>query len=981
MTASSPYAPRRSSSLLSTSSGRAPPLRQSSSIDIAVNSGAAATFLWVFIKFWRRAVSENAGGGKVRALFDGLTEAVNTNLTVSNDRQSKADGGTRSRDSVLGWAVTILGGDESRLGKIALVMIGFIREVLLRSIDAANVILTGVPTVKRLQLNEHKQRIASMMARDSPEVINEGGVEALSGEGMINRQSHDIEVIRSDLQQIDQVLNYWFGQSSPDGAQKTLWMIASSSVELLEQVDADISDKFRSLIWDLCSGSIPNKRYSNLEGGMYFDNGKMQRWISVFGWKGKVATIIALDQLSRHIHRHDRGAPHSIPEQSLLDNIAYDVSQQLQKHHGKELSTGMIPLPMRIFAIMPLRHAANISDYSIVQNDIEASALLHDEMDRMIRRFRKATNRRMASLQDDARREGKLRLKGDVADVNEKKQCCEEKGNKLFDDDQILECFPFQADMSTANDHVVIKTIRMFLKNVKILDTIDSKANKSKSAANIDKGSTAIVSLSGGVDSMVIAAALAFIRDEEASIRNVDPDDVMKIIAIHIDYANRPESGAEAAYVGRYARQLGAKFVCRKIDEVKRGVTARDDYERIAREIRFDLYRQSCREACVGTENNCIGVMLGHHRGDLRENVISNAHKGCGPLELSGMTSVSRNDGVNLFRPLLPLGKFHLHFAFIPNRVTYLRVCASEKTFVFDFAHTYGVPYFKDTTPHWSTRGKLRNRLLPLLEEIYGEGSMNNLSSLAKESDEVRMLFEETVMRPFLNRVTRYPMGIAFETAPWKDLGFFFWKFALRQILHSIGRGMFSDKSTETFLERIRQQKLKEGWLQCRNDYAVYLQENGRVLVLQPHCFPFHERDHYKERTKPVQYDNKIRIGPWNVSANIMTDMTEKECSDLLKTKALKDVEDLMKGSITYFIAAPINDGESVPRPLVHYDSGFTKPSRPFAWKGFDLKVESTLPLLGIDQSKLDKNSLSFGAEDYGKTWMLVKVHLELDCY
>jgi tRNA(Ile)-lysidine synthase TilS/MesJ len=103
--------------------------------------------------------------------------------------------------------------------------------------------------------------------------------------------------------------------------------------------------------------------------------------------------------------------------------------------------------------------------------------------------------------------------------------------------------------------------------------------------------------------------------------------------------------------------------------------------------------------------------MLGHHRGDLRENVLSNAHKGCGPLDLSGMTAVSRNDGIALYRPLLPL----------------------EKTIVFDYAHTFGVPYFKDTTPHWSTRGKLRNKLLPLLQEIYGEGSMNNLSSGRRE--------------------------------------------------------------------------------------------------------------------------------------------------------------------------------------------------------------------------------------------------------
>lgn len=70
-----------------------------------------------------------------------------------------------------------------------------------------------------------------------------------------------------------------------------------------------------------------------------------------------------------------------------------------------------------------------------------------------------------------------------------------------------------------------------------------------------------------------------------------------------------------------------------------------------------------------------VGVMLGHHRGDLRENVLSNAHKGSGPLDLSGMTAVSQNDGVTLYRPLLPL----------------------EKTFILDYAHTFGVPYFKGT--------------------------------------------------------------------------------------------------------------------------------------------------------------------------------------------------------------------------------------------------------------------------------------------
>lgn len=104
-------------------------------------------------------------------------------------------------------------------------------------------------------------------------------------------------------------------------------------------------------------------------------------------------------------------------------------------------------------------------------------------------------------------------------------------------------------------------------------------------------------------------------------------------------------------------------------------MTSRDDYERISRDIRYTTYREAVAKARsdLNQRQMVVGVMLGHHRGDLRENVLSNAHKGSGPLDLSGMTAVSQNDGVTLFRPLLPL----------------------EKSSIFDYAHTFGVPYFK----------------------------------------------------------------------------------------------------------------------------------------------------------------------------------------------------------------------------------------------------------------------------------------------
>jgi hypothetical protein len=298
-----------------------------------------------------------------------------------------------------------------------------------------------------------------------------------------------------------------------------------------------------------------------------------------------------------------------------------------------------------------------------------------------------------------------------------------------------------------------------------------------------------------------------------------------------------------------------------------------------------------------------------------------------------------RNDGVFLFRPLLSM----------------------EKSHIYDYSHKFGVPYFKDTTPHWSTRGKLRNKLLPLLDEIYGEGSLDNLCSLAEESDAAKALLQETVTSPFMQQIKRYPMGITFETSRWKDFGFFYWKFVLRQAVHSAGLGMFSDKSVESFLDRVSAKNVREGWLQCRRDYAVFLQEDGRVFVFYPKSFPFNNGQKIYQGNKPIPIlvGTLIHDGPWTISSEIVN-ATDEVAENLLSTKALGCMEDLMTGNIEYYLKVPVTG-------IVAMVAGFTKQTRPAAWKGFDLKVESTLPLLGVDpcSEEFEKNAL-------------IKVHLFL---
>lgn len=819
--------------------------------------------------------------------------------------------------------------------------------------------------------------------------------------------------IRANQRLIHSVLSYWFGRySSPTVALKQLWMISQQNVALQQTVDREIAAQFGGLLLELASSSfsVPARTDNKKESFVPVldsastaaaqapptttesekkeaahettPNNKppgMSRWHEwchgahgndddahdrafLYGHSGKVAAIIVLDQFSRHIHRllltnsdnNDKNLKkstentvqhrnllllqQSIPKQSVLDALAYRTAVLLTEdlsQNGGGHQMMMLTIPMRIFALMPYRHVATVASVQWTRDQIETLTVDQTQCASMIAAFRKATHRRLAVLQDEARRTGGHKEHGP-------NEMDETTPDNMSRDKHILECGPFLADVTHAADHIVYRTIRDFLIKEGILNDNSAPSRSSKRDPEISSSQRGppicpiVLSLSGGVDSMVIGAVLAHLQNQNSDV-------ALHLVAVHIDYANRPESSAEASYVERYCQEYWpqVQFRCRRIDEVTRGITARDDYERIAREIRYSFYRDAVKEALadVGPTNlssKNVGVVLGHHRGDLRENVLSNAHKGCGPLDLSGMTATSFNDGVTLFRPLLPL----------------------EKTAIFDYAHKFGIPYFKDTTPQWSTRGKLRNKLLPLLEEIYGEGSMNNLSNLAVESDECRALLHKLVIQPFMSCVTYKPMGISFPTAPWRDQGVYFWNCLLREALHSAGFGMFSDKSVESFLKRAcpRSSNIRQGWLQCRKDYAVFLQADGHVYILYPDSFPWRAPANYNGLKHRVGYgfENASNVGPWQISAEVVCrsdsiEWRENDIQSLIRRKVFLSMDSFMVGVFEYYLNVPSVRENEAPHPLVMRT--FTKQSRPIAWRGIDTKIQEFIPLLGVDEN------------------------------
>lgn len=180
---------------------------------------------------------------------------------------------------------------------------------------------------------------------------------------------------------------------------------------------------------------------------------------------------------------------------------------------------------------------------------------------------------------------------------------------------------------------------------------------------------------------MVIAKILSLLRPHF---------NFKELFSLHIDYGNREESKDEAAFVHDWATRHGFTHFERTINEVKRGVTDRSEYEKITRNIRYGFYKEILKSHMGWIEesnhshgishnddgNNqneenqqndglqdyhdrekgleCgLGIIFGHHAGDVQENVLSNIMRGCSPLSLAGMHEAGMTEGVPVWRPLL----------------------------------------------------------------------------------------------------------------------------------------------------------------------------------------------------------------------------------------------------------------------------------------------------------------------------------------
>jgi tRNA(Ile)-lysidine synthetase-like protein len=312
-----------------------------------------------------------------------------------------------------------------------------------------------------------------------------------------------------------------------------------------------------------------------------------------------------------------------------------------------------------------------------------------------------------------------------------------------------------------------------------------------------DKG--AIISLSGGVDSMVTLAILI----------NLQKTHKFPIFTASIDYGLREESNDESKFLEEYIEMFGIKSYVSYVKGVSRKKEesgSRSEFEEESRNLRFNTYKKIIEENKLDSE---LGVFIAHHQDDIVENIFTNSMRGGNILDLEVMKPISKINGVNLYRPFLPF----------------------KKQIIYDFAHLYGIPYFLDTTPIWSKRGKMRNEIFPLLDSVFGVDWRNKLKQLGSQSNEWGNYIDEYILDPWFSRIQKGSSGIII---PVEKQPLLIYSNVIMKSLHSIGEHMLKKTSVDKLMDCIQNKSsnvitldsFRYGMLIKNNQYLVLFNIN-----------------------------------------------------------------------------------------------------------------------------------------------------------
>lgn len=217
----------------------------------------------------------------------------------------------------------------------------------------------------------------------------------------------------------------------------------------------------------------------------------------------------------------------------------------------------------------------------------------------------------------------------------------------------------------------------------------------------IKDGDKIVVGVSGGPDSITLLDLLLKLKNQ-----NIIKFD---IVVCHINHMIREEATSDEEYVKEYCNKHNIECFVKRAEVEEIAKQNKMGTEETGRKIRYDFFYEILEK----TKSNKIATA--HNANDNAETVLMNIIRGCGTSGLKGIEANNKQ----LIRPLIECSRTEIEEYCKQNNLN-PRI---DKT---NFENDY-------------TRNKIRNMLIPYIQENFNPNiieGINRLSSLSKQEND-----------------------------------------------------------------------------------------------------------------------------------------------------------------------------------------------------------------------------------------------------
>ena len=244
-----------------------------------------------------------------------------------------------------------------------------------------------------------------------------------------------------------------------------------------------------------------------------------------------------------------------------------------------------------------------------------------------------------------------------------------------------------------------------FLMSLSVFQSICKRVSESF-PADLWRQLDVAVAVSGGPDSIVLLRAVTELR---ASAGHSG-----KLFVVHCNHQTRPECNDEQQFVQQLCEQLKVEFHVLQKQEAtaSQGVSEED-----LRDWRYHSQLKLAQKLGVRY------LLTGHHQDDQVETILFRLIRGTGLAGLQGIPKFRVHQSVTIVRPLLQVQKSEIEQALIELDQPVLRDASNEES---KFSRNF-----------------IRNEVLPVVRERFGNSIDHSLSRISDQASELTAFLDE----------------------------------------------------------------------------------------------------------------------------------------------------------------------------------------------------------------------------------------------